>query len=161
MSAMKRFIVCLSLTLTLALGCVAQNPTSSKCPLSAQVVDDTASGKLQIIAIPTLTNTYVWINGVRTLNPNAPTIHICSIKAAIIQTSTAANYGLVTGTGTNCATGSVNLTPQWVGTISVREIWDQPLGDQAGLVAPSGTAICWNLSAAPTHSQVLLTYGIW
>ena len=158
---MKRFIVCLTLTLAVALGCVAQNPTSSKCPLHAIVADDTSSGALQVIPLPTITNTYVWINGVRTLNPNAPTIHICSIKAVIVQTTTAANYDLVTGTGTNCGTGTAALTPLWVGTVSVRETWDQPLGDQAGIVAPSGTAVCWNLSAAPTHSQVLLTYGIW
>lgn len=160
---MKRFIGITLLTLACALGAVAQNPTSSRCPLSTIVTDDTSSGNLQIIAVPTITNTYVYTGQppVRTLNPNQPTIHICSVKAVLVQTTTAANYGLVTGTGSNCATGAANLTPQWIGTVSVREVWDQYFGDQAGPVTPAATAVCWKLSAAPTHSQLLVTYGIW
>lgn len=161
MSRLKLFAVLL-LSLACTLGAVAQVGTAPQCPLSAIVTDDTSSGKSQIIALPSgLATPPIYINGVATVNPNKPTIHICSIKARIIQASGAANYGLVYGTGSNCATGATNITPQWLGTASVTEDWTQYYGKDAAPAAAAGTAVCWSLSAAPTHSQLLVTYGIW
>lgn len=155
------------ITPLLLLGMLAMTPfafgqkqVGAACPLSAQIADDTSSGALQIVAIPTIAQTYVYINGVKTANPNTPQIHVCSVRIRVFQAGTPANYGLVTGTGTNCATGQANVTPQWKGTASVTDTFDEYFGDQTGPIVPTGSALCFLLSAAPTHSQLLLTYGI-
>lgn len=74
--------------------------------------------------------------------------------------------GTVTTTGGSLAGAcggtawSTNLSPQFTGTASVTEDWTEYLGDSAAIVAPASKGVCFKLSAAPTHSQVLVTYGI-
>lgn len=161
MTFKRCFLLPLLLMGMLAPAAFGQRLAGAACPLSAIITDDTSSGNLQMVAIPTgITNPYIYINGVKTANPLSPQIHVCSIRAVLIQPGTPANYGFVYGTGTNCATGATNVTPQWLGTASVTEHYDSYWTDQTALVLPPATALCWKLSAAVTHSQVLITYGI-
>lgn len=68
----------------------------------------------------------------------------------------ATNVGLSTGTGTNCATGTAALTPQYV-LASGTDITDSSPYFR-GLQVPALTDLCVNSSAAAA-AQVIIYYG--
>jgi hypothetical protein len=162
MKNLLRFTLSLCLLAALAVPAFAQNAQPVQCPLHAgsTLASITASGATQIIAIPTQVAPPIFINGTATVNPAKPRIAICAVQIMVQQAGTAADYGLVTGTGTNCATGQVNLTPQWFGTASVKETRDFLNGGTAPLVTPPGTAVCLKLSNAPTGAKILIFYNV-
>lgn len=149
------------LSLLLGASAFGQGIPAATCPLHAgQTLTITASGTTEIVAVPSQTSVPIFINGVSTVNPAKPKVVICSVQIQVNQAAGAADYGLVQGTGTACATGQTNLTPQWQGTASVKETKDFLYGASAPLVAGSGNAVCLKLSAAPTGARVLVTYQV-
>lgn len=81
------------------------------------------------------------------------TIYICGYT---IHGGGATNVGLSTGTGTNCATGTAALTPQYV-LASGTDVTDSSPFFRGLQVAPS-TDLCVNSSAAAA-AQVIIYYG--
>ncbi len=137
---------------------------SAPCPSSAIINSDTSAGALQAIAAPVGGGRPVFTDA-GGINP--PTIiggfaiHICSVEMMVVQTGTPSSFGLVTGTGANCATGTANLTPQWAGTASVKDTKTTVYTRDAALAAPANAAVCLNLSATPTSAQLLVTYIVY
>jgi hypothetical protein len=155
-----RFTLLITLLLAASFACAQKSPISA-CSLHAIVASDTSSGALEMIPIPTQGVNYIYVNGSRVVNPRSPSIHICSLEIRVKQPGSApASFGLVTGTGTNCATGQASLTTQWAGTISVTDSWSPQWASDIGPVAPAGTAVCLLLSTAPTAAQAYVTYGV-
>jgi hypothetical protein len=161
MKSLFRIAALLTIGITL-LGLPAVGQTLEKtnaCNLSASL--DGVTVTTQIVAAPPLTSTTVNINGTPTVvNTGSQRIKICGVNMVVNQTTTAANYGLAYGTGSNCATGTTNVTPQWVGTVSVKDRWDANFGVEGPLILPAGKALCLKLSAAPTGAQVLIRYKL-
>jgi hypothetical protein len=163
---MRKLTLCLiaiSVLLLPSLALAQQNPSAQLiCPLAAGAAQASFTAATTRIvtagAARTLTAT---INGASTNVGTSPSIHICGVELRIVQTTGAADYGLVTGTGTNCGTGQANLTPQWKGTASVTEIMDRNYAPEAVLTAPAGKDVCVKLSATPTGALVLIRYGYW
>lgn len=151
-------ILCLGLFVLPATAQSTTSTTSATCGLSALLNTTTATA--QIVAAPASNTKIAIINGVSTSINAGQKIHICTVDILVKQTTTAADFGLVYGTGSNCATGITNLTPQWVGTISVIDKYQGNYGSAAALTAPSGKAVCLKLSNTPTNAQVLITYNI-
>jgi hypothetical protein len=81
------------------------------------------------------------------------TIYICGYT---IHGGGATNVGLSTGTGTNCATGTAALTPQYV-LASGTDVTDSSPFFRGLQVAPS-VDLCVNSSAAAA-AQVTIYYG--
>ena len=130
------------LSLSLLIGILSLSAFGqAHCPLSVVLNSKTTATATQLIASPTSNYPPIYINGVATANPLAPSIHICSVSIHVVQTATPANFGLVVGAGTNCATNQANLTPQWVGNASVQDKWDMYYGEQAAPITPTGTAV--------------------
>jgi hypothetical protein len=162
---MKRLFSCTSICiLALLLVAVpafaqaARTDTAPTCTLSALLNSVTAT--TEIVAAPSASTTAVFINGVSTSVSKAKAIQICSVNVLVNQAVGAADFGLIYGTGTNCGTGGTNLTPQWVGTASVKETWAFSGSSSDVIAAPAGKAVCLKLSAAPTKAQVLITYRL-
>lgn len=111
----------------------------------------TATGSTQLIAAPGL-------------DSNSKTrymaLHICAFSIQISHSSSAVSFGFTTGTGTACATGNTLLTPAFFGIASTVQITQQVYGSTP-LVAPSGAALCLNLSGAPTGAVVHIQYSIY
>jgi hypothetical protein len=162
---MKKYLG-LSLILILSaclmvLPAAAQTTTSTPaavCNLSAMSNSTTAN--VQLVAAPASNTKIAIVNGVSTSISAGQKVHICTVDIVVKQTTTAADFGLVYGTGSVCATGLTNLTPQWVGTISVVDKMQLKFGADAALIAPAGKAVCLKLSNTPTNAQVLITYNI-
>jgi hypothetical protein len=81
------------------------------------------------------------------------TIYICGYT---IHGGGATNVGLSTGTGTNCATGTAALTPQYV-LASGTDVTDSSPFFR-GLQVPPSVDLCVNSSAAAA-AQVTIYYG--
>ena len=85
-------------------------------------------------------------NGATQLVAAGSVIYICGYK---IATNAAINVGLVSGTGTNCATGQVKITPAFqfaantAGIASIGEDTQQ----FRGLTVPPNLALCINTNA--------------
>jgi len=79
-------------------------------------------------------------------------IHVCGF---IINAAAAANVKFVYGTGTNCATSPVNLTPAFQLAIGGKIEDGSPVF--RGISVPPGQALCINSSAAAAV-QALLYY---
>lgn len=89
--------------------------------------DSSTTGSTQIIALSGTTVTY-----------------ICGYS--IMVGGTATNVKLVQGTGANCVTSPVDLTPAWQFTTNSGKVAYSSF--YAGLNAPAGKATCVNASAA-------------
>lgn len=131
----------------------AQNTAGATpaCTLSAMLKPDgfdaTTIKATQLIAAPTVPGN---------------SIHVCSVELLVITNhSLATESGLVYGTGANCATGTTNLTPQWIGFGDTVQTHNVVYGRDAALIAPQNTAVCANFSAAPQRAQVLVTYAVY
>jgi len=162
MKTLCNFIIALVLLVpSFAFG---QKTPGESCPLNAgaTIASITASGATQLIPVPTTPGSApIYINNVATFNTaNAPSIHVCSVNIRVTQGATPANFGLVTGTGVNCATNQVNLTPQWIGTATSTDTFSFLFGPGNALIAPKGTAVCAKFSAAPTGALALITYAV-
>lgn len=153
-------VISLLLLVGAALG---QSPVkvASPCPLHAgqTLASITASGALEVIPVPTGITIPLFQGATSVGSAGSPHIEICHVSFSIVQTTGAADYGLVFGTGANCVTGKTNLTPQWFGTASVKEVRDLNYST-APIVVPAGKAVCINLSAAPTGAKVFVTYTV-
>lgn len=104
-----------------------------------------ASGVTQIIAGPSQPVKFVRIR---------------SVYVAVNQTTTAANYGLVAGTGTNCANNQTKLTPTYTGHVSGTDYYSPSFSGVATLDVPLGYSVCLKLSAAPTSASVQILYTL-
>jgi hypothetical protein len=154
-------LILLSLLLVATLG-FGQTIPAAACPLHAgQSLSITTSGATEVIPIPTGASLPVFNGaGVKIGVANSPKVVICSVQLQVIQPGTPSDYGLVTGTGSNCATGQAALTPMWQGTASVTTVRDFLYGSNAPLIAPPGKAVCLKLSANVTKAQILINYVV-
>lgn len=115
----------------------------SDCPATALLNGVTATGDLITVAGP-------------------PRIaRICSVTVQIQQTTPAANFGLVYGTGTACGTNQGNLTPQWTGVAGAQQSFTLNVPSNASMMAPAGNNVCLKLSATPTSANVHALYRIY
>lgn len=159
---MKTLMLCLIALSILLLPCGLWAQQQVYCPLSAILVT-TSTGAIQVIAVPTTpTSRTIFLGSTPTSDTStAPAIKICSVSIRVKQPGSApADFGLVQGTGSNCATGQTNLTPQWYGTISVIDSYDKTFGGTGPLIAKKGNAVCLKDSAAPTSASVLINYAV-
>jgi hypothetical protein len=145
MKSLFRFTVLLLIVCMFGLAGFGQQATTvnSKCPYVA--FTNTTTATVQLIAAPTNT-----AFGKRLM--------LCHVDILVKQTTGAADFGLITGTGTNCGTGGANLTPQWVGTASVIDKYNQDFG-LSPIPVTANKAVCLKLSATPTNAQAMVTYG--
>ena len=133
---------------------VASNPLG--CTLTAQLATGTATAKV-VSASPT-TSFVQTINGVATTITTTKAIKICAIFLQVKQAAGAAAFGLILGTGTNCATGPANVTPQFFGTASVIDKFQQEYTTGNYIVVTPGKDVCMKVSAAPTDMLALILY---
>lgn len=93
-------------------------------------------------------------NGATQLVAAGAPIYVCGYT---IATAAAVNVGLVTGTGTNCGTGQVKITPAFVFQATTAGIAKLVDGAQQfrGLVAPAGQALCINTSAGSAVQAIV------
>lgn len=102
----------------------------------------------------------VYINGVPTSVTTGKSIKICSWMINVKQPASPADYGLIYGTGTNCGTGTTNVTAQYFGTASVQEKQQQEYSAGTWLIVPPGKDLCVQVSAAVTNVRVLVLYRL-
>jgi hypothetical protein len=140
-------ILCAALLLVAGFGCTqrAAAQTSFGCNHSTNYASASLTASTQLIAVPT--------------NIPGLAIHICSYTVLVSQGSTAVTFGLVSGTGTACATGNALVTPLYPGIASsgqqVSEVYDA----DGALNIPAGTNLCLQLSGAPTGAVVHITWA--
>lgn len=87
-------------------------------------------------------------------------IHIIAYDIQVSQSSTAVNWGLVSGTGSACATNQTLVTPSYIGYASVQQSIGQ-VYQATTINLPAGTALCLNLSGTPTGAVVHIVYSIY
>jgi|ERR1051326_4355287 hypothetical protein len=102
----------------------------------------------------------VFINGVPTSVTTGKSMKICSWVINVKQTATPADFGLVYGTGTNCGTGTTNVTSQFFGTASVNDKAQQEYSSGTWLIVPPGKDLCVKTSAAVTNVRVTVLYRL-
>ena len=126
----------------------------AQCPnpkIYASPASVTTSGSTQLVAAPGL-------------DPDTSThllaIHICAVTIQVVQGTTASNFGLIAGTGSACAVSTSLITPAFLGSASAVQSFGQAYTN-APIVLPVGTALCLNLSAAPTGAVVHVQYSIY
>lgn len=154
-------IVMLFATLIVPLAS-AQTTIANTFTCSQLAILDNVTATTRVIVAAGSTQT-VYVNGVATqVSTNSRRLRICNVTFRVKQTATPANFGLTTGTGTNCATGSANFTPQFVGTASTNDTLLMNLGADGALLVPIGKDLCLSISVAvPTQAQILVSYGTW
>jgi hypothetical protein len=130
---MKLLLVCLFVLTSALWGQTGTTPNA--CPNTSAIVAS-GTGNTQIIA--TQTN---------------KVINVCTIAFAA---AAANNIKLTWGTGTNCGTGTTDLTGVWTGITQPGIIISNT--PQAGITVPRGQALCINLSAANVVGGVV-TWG--
>lgn len=137
----------------------AANPLG--CTLSALLNAGTpTTATTRIITAGATGTTNIFVNGVSTSVVTGKSIKICAFKIDVKQTTTAADFGLVFGTGTNCGTGTTNITDQAFGTASVVDKSQQEYGPGAWLIVPPGKDVCVAVSAAPTNVRATALYRL-
>ena len=104
---------------------------SLKCPNKA-IIDDSASGNTQVIALSGTTQ-----------------IYICKLT---LTTAAGVNVQLIQGTGVNCAGATANLSGLYQNAATIAEDF---LADQSVLVGVAGDAVCLNLGAATRTTGTL------
>lgn len=92
-------------------------------------------------------------NGATQIVASGSAINICGFTMFAAGT---VNVSLVKGTGTNCATAQVALTPAFQFTAQTGLVDPSPY--YRGLNAPAGTALCVNASAG-VAAQVIVYYS--
>lgn len=127
---MRRFLLGIALLFAIAAPAHAQ----VYCDQTA-LYDASTNGATQVIAAPGV-NARIWICGY-----------------VVFTGSSATNVGLVYGTGTNCATGQVKLTPAW--QLPANGGIAENNGNFVGLLVPAAQAVCVNASAGnPVQARI-------
>src|SRR5574337_2008002 len=132
---MKRLIACLLLSTASLFS------QTYACTQNA-ILSTTSSGVQQVIAAPT----------------GSHQIRICAIYFQVTQQSTPANFGLVQGTGVNCATSQAQVTPRWTGIASAIQTYTQEIPTNTSIFLTAGYAACLNLSAAPKNANIQILW---
>lgn len=134
------------------------------CPLAGGATQASFTATQRILTAPTTpTSRTIYVNGVATADTSTQAaIHICRVYMQIVQPSSAADYSLVSGTGTNCGTGQAQLTPIFKGTASTTEKFEILFTGPGALTVPKGKDVCVKLATnVPTGVVALLNYGNW
>lgn len=160
---MKKISVLLLIcSLLVCLPALAQGPNSSTiptCNLSATSAA-TNTATFQLIAAPPASTNTQFINGVATAIPTGTRIEICAVYISIKQAAGAADFRVVAGTGSNCATAQTNVTSTFFGTASVVDSKQLELQANTFIQVPRANAVCLFLSAAPTNAQMTVVYRL-
>lgn len=136
---MKKLLVALALLAACITPAPAQQVGSINCSQNAQY-DAATSGSTRIFTANAASSARVYICGY--------TIQVGA---------TATNVQLKYGTGTNCATGTGNLTPNFV--LPIAGLLTDPSGVWRGLVSPAGNDVCIVTSAGnPVQAIIYYTY---
>lgn len=161
---MKRFVglfICFLLLFAIAVPAVAQTTAANTFTCTQLAILDSVTATTKVISAPTPATSNATINGAIVAIPTGKRIRICHITYRVVQGVAAADFGLKTGTGTNCGTGTANLTPQWAGVASITETMTILYGSDGSVLVPAGKDLCFALSAAPTKAQISISYGVW
>lgn len=131
----------------LALGCclgVSKGQAANPCnsfPANYASGTITAGGNTQLIAAPT----------------TGQAIRICAYTITVSQPASAVTWGLVSGSGTACATNTVNVTPALPGIASsLMSAHDAFPGFVLSL--PVNNALCLSLGGTVTAATVQVLY---
>lgn len=169
---MRKTLAALCLLLTLfALTPILRVPTVQAqaniasntlgCTLTALLnAGSPTTATTRVITAGTTGTQTIYINGVPTSVTTGKSVKICSWAVNVKQAAGAADFGLIYGTGTNCATGSTNVTSQFFGTASVQESKQQEYGPGTWLIVPPGKDVCVAVSAAPTNVRATILYRL-
>ena len=123
-----------------------------------------AASSLPIVQAPTCTQTALASTTSSGLTEIVPLsagkkVRICAAYVNVVQPGASpGDFGLATGTGTACATGTANLTQQWQGTAGAIQGFTQQTPDGVIFEGPSGAAVCLKMSAAPTSAKAQVLY---
>ena len=130
----------------------------TSCTLHAEIDSDVTAGATQIIAAPApkAINTS---SGIVETVPQA--IHLCSAEMDVLQNNTPVQISLVAGTGTNCGTNTVQLSPPWGFSTQTDQGHVLPIPPNSSLSAPPGSAVCLKLSGVPDNAFVSLLYAVY
>lgn len=137
----------------------ASNPLGCTLPALLNAGSPTTATTRIITAGATGTQT-VFINGVATSVTVGKSIKICAFVINVNQAAGAADFGLVYGTGTNCGTGTTNVTNQYFGTASVKESKQAEYTAGSYLIVPPGKDLCVAVSASPTNIRATVLYRL-
>jgi hypothetical protein len=138
----------LASALTLAAAGCAQTAaaqTQNTCNNAQIYASATLTANTQVITVPT--------------NISGLAVHICSYALQISQTSTAVTFGLVSGTGSVCATGQALVTPKYLGATSAVQLVAESFSAGSALNVPAGQNVCLVLSGTPTGAVVRITWA--
>jgi len=102
----------------------------------------------------------IYINGTPTSVSTGKSMKICSWRLDVKQPATPGDFGLIYGTGTNCGTGTTNVTGQVFGTASVNQAAQQEYSAGTWLIVPPGKDLCVQVSAAVTNIRALVLYRL-
>jgi hypothetical protein len=127
----------------LALPVMAQRTGPYDCTRTAISGTITGSGATQIIPVQT------------------GLIRICQIIVQVVQTATPANFGVVSGSGTNCATNQGAVSAMWTGVASAIQGYTKNVPYGSVLFVANNNGVCLNLSAAVTGAQIEILYDVY
>lgn len=116
--------------------CASLTAQQNDYPLQSAIVVAAASGSVQIIAVPT---------GGQATRP----IYIGWLSAAW---NTSATVKLVYGTGTNCGTGTTDITGGYA-TATNLDLY--PGSSRSPIIVPKGNAVCINFSTTVTGGGIV------
>ena len=133
------------------LGCTLQALLNAGSPTTATTRFFTAAA--------TGTQT-IFINGVATSVATGKSMKICAYIIDVKQPASPGDFGLIYGTGTNCGTGTTNVTPQFFGTASVNQRAQQEYSNGTWLIVPPGKDLCVQVSAAVTNIRATVLYRL-
>lgn len=91
---------------------------------------------------------------------SSSSVRICAIYFSVQQGTTAANFSLIAGNGTNCSTNNEDVTPVWYGVAGAVQNYTQEIPQSAYIAAAATKDICIKLSAAPTNASVQVVYDL-
>lgn len=83
-------------------------------------------------------------------------INIVGFTIQIQQNASPVNWGLISGTGSNCATNTKLVTPAYLGYASIQ----QSIGQSYSVSLPTGVALCFYVSGVPIGAVVNVAYTI-
>lgn len=134
---MKRILSLILFLSALSIGAYAQSPV---CPYSS-IITGTSSASI--------------------ISTQTKSIRICKIIFNVVQGASASNFSLISGTGSACGTGTVQVTLIFTGVASSTQVYDVGFDQTIGLQVGPNVGLCISYSGTPSSATAQVIYGLY
>jgi hypothetical protein len=147
---MKNFLMAAILSLIGSSLALAQSPQPA-CPYQYSFPAAVTASTQLSVSLPAAPYP-PGINGYR--------FRVCKAIMQVTQGATPYNFSLISGTGSVCATNTVQMTQIYIGVVSSTQIYSTSVDATMVWTTALGANLCLSLTGAPIGANIQIWYGI-